>query len=320
MTTPRVLQLASSDEAFFDQQIRALEAHGIDCTKLVIPEPPGDRAARGLREYASFYRDVLDERTAEYDLVHANYGLIGPLALAQPIRPVVLTIWGSEVMGYTRRLDRITRFAAQRSDAVIAPNRTVSERLNCDHHVVPFGINLELFRPIDRLEARRRLGWDRDALIVLFPYDPSRNVKRYDLAEELVARASVPAELRTVSGRPYEEMPLVMNASDVLLVTSERESGPMVVREAAACNVPVVSTDVGFVRETLGSVKNCYVTDNRRQLLAGLNAALRSSGRSNGRAVVRDFDLDRHAVEIISIYRELLDRPVPTPVSPSGQS
>lgn len=311
MSELRVLQLASSPESFFEKQVTALEEHGVECTSLVVPEPDSETGARGLREYAQFYRQVLDERTQDYDLVHANYGLIGPVALAQPIRPVVLTIWGSEVMGYTRRLDRITRFSARRSDAVIAPNQTVSDRLECDHRVVPFGIDFELFEPIPRREARRRLGWDREALIVLFPYDPSRNVKRYDLAEEIVARLSIPAELRTVSGRDYEEMPTILNASDVLLVTSDRESGPMVVREAAACNVPVVSTDVGFVRETLADVENCYVTDDRQELLAGLEAALRSGGRSDGRAAVREFDIDRQATDILSIYQELLDRPVP---------
>ena len=319
MNNPHVLQIASSNESYFEKQIRLLEEHGVRCTKLVVPEDAGEPGGRGLREYLRFYRRLLEERENSYDLVHANYGLIGPLALAQPIRPVVLTIWGSEVMGYSRRLDRITRFAAHRSDAVIAPNKAVSERLDCEHHIVPFGIDLDLFRPISRQAARRTLGWERDALIVLFPYDPSRNVKRYDLAEELVARLSVPAELRTVSGRPYEEMPYVLNASDVLLVTSERESGPMVVREAAACNVPVVSTDVGFARETLTGVENCYVSDDPADLLAGMEAALRSGGRTDGRTAVKDVGLETQAEQLLSIYRDLLDTPVPVATAAQKQ-
>lgn len=306
MTDLRVLQIASSEEAFFTQQVDALEQHGIDCTTLTVQGDATDSDPRGIRAYMDAYRDVLAEGRDSYDLIHANYGLVGPLALAQPVRPVVLTLWGSEVMGYSRRLDRITRFAARRSDAVIAPNEAVSRQLDCDHEVVPFGVDLDLFKPIDRTEARKRLGWDQSKRFVLFPYDTDRDVKDFERAQRIVSEAVVNAELKPIHGRAYEEMPYLMNASDVLLVTSKRESGPMVVREAAACNVPVVSTDVGFAAETLADVENSYVSDTDDELVAALDATLRSAGRSNGRERVREHTTERMATELRSIYDTLL--------------
>lgn len=306
MSDIRVLQIASSEESFFTQQVDALEKHGVDCTTLVVQGDPADGDPRGIRAYADAYRKLLSEAGDSYDLVHANYGLVGPLALAQPVRPVVLTLWGSEVMGYSSRLDRITRFAARRSDAVIAPNEAVSQRLDCDHEIVPFGVDLELFRPIDRTEARRRLGWDQSKQFVLFPYDTNREVKDFERAQRIVSETVVNAELKPVHGREYEEVPYLMNACDALLVTSKRESGPMVVREAAACNVPVVSTNVGFAADTLAGVKNSYVSDTDSELVAALEAVLRSAGRSDGRKRIEEHTTNRMATRLRAIYSDLL--------------
>lgn len=298
------LQLVTTRRSFFDQQIRALEKRGVECTVLEVPRPAD---GRGPAEFARFYREALRETlSGEYDLVHANYGLLGPFALALPLRPVVLSLWGSEVMGYSNRLDRVTRLSAHRSDAVVAPSETVSRELDFPHTVIPFGVDTELFRPIDRDEAREYLGWDEEGKIVLFPYDPDRAVKNYPLAEQVVERLSVDAELRTVSGLMYEEMPYVMNACDALLVTSERESGPMVIKEAAACNLPVVSTDVGFAHDVLHDVANCFVGRSTADLVSALDSVLRGGQRTDGRATIDELGLDEMGDRLLTLYTTTL--------------
>lgn len=300
-----VLQLVTTPRSFFQQQVRVLENRGVRCTVVEVPGPAGER---GPAEYARLYGRVLGETIPpwSYDLVHVNYGLLAPIGLAQPIRPVVLSLWGSEVMGTSARLDRISRFGARHSDAVIAPSAALSRELDCPHTVIPFGVDTELFRPMDREKARAHLGWDTDGRIVLFPYDTGRAVKNYPLAERVVERASIDAELRTVSGLEYAEMPYVMNASDALLVTSDHESGPMVVREALACNLPVVSTAVGFVRETIAGVSHCYVGDSETDLAAGLERALESDERADGRAVTGELGLDKTADRLLTVYTTAL--------------
>ena len=312
MTTPdaftddlRVLQVATSDRPFFSQQVAALEEQGVTCTTVTVPHPEED--GRGPREYARFYAETLRSALDGQDIVHVNYGLIGPLALAQPVRPVVLTLWGSEIMGAAGWLDAVSAWTARRSDAVIAPSAPVSRRLDCEHHVIPFGVDTDLFRPIPRDDAREQLGWDRDADVVLFPYPPSRAIKNYPLAESVVDRVPGGVTLKTMSGVPYERVPLYMNASDAVLVTSRRESGPMVVKEATACDVPVVSTDVGFVADVLEGVEGSSVCSSHEQLVEGLEAALAADrGRSSDRPDV--MGLDRMGERLVDVYHEALGR------------
>ena len=300
MSELRVLQLVTTPRPFFRQQVQALEDRGIECTTVAVP---ADRGGRGPTEYFSFVRQVLGEGLSGYDLVHANYGLVGPVALAQPTRPVVLTLWGSDLMG-GGWLSRWSRFAARASDTVVVPSEVMARELSVPHVVIPFPVDMELFHPIDRETAREQVGWDPDGRVVLFPYDPDRQVKDYTRAKELVDQ--VPdTELRVVNGVPYESMPNYMNASDALLVSSRRESGPMVVREAAACNVPVVSTPVGFAPQVLEGVANSAVAGDDDELVAALEIAV-DAGRSDGRETVDSLAPADVGAQLAETYKHAL--------------
>ncbi|WP_137289867.1 glycosyltransferase family 4 protein [Natronorubrum halophilum] len=304
----KVLQLVTSPRPFFDQQVSVLEERGVDCTVLGVPGAHSGDSGRSVSDYVKFYPKILSAvRSTEYDLVHANYGLVAPFALAQPTRPVVVTLWGSDLMSELGWLRSLSRYGARRSDAAIVPSRTMSRALDTEHELIPFGVDTDLFRPIPRREAREHLGWETDRPVALFPYDRDRSVKDFPRARRLVERADADIELRTITGVDHEEMPYYMSASDVLLVTSRRESGPMVVKEAAACNLPIVSTDVGFVRETVENVTNCFVSDADGDLVAGLETVVEADGRSNGREEIDGLSLDTLGEALLGLYRRVLD-------------
>jgi len=305
----KVLQLVTSSRPFFDQQVSALEERGVDCTVLEVPGEHSGDSDRSPTDYARYYSSVLSAvRSSSYDLVHANYGLVAPFALAQPTRPVVLTLWGTDLMSDRTWLRSCSRYGARRADAAVVPSRVMSRDLETDHELIPFGVDTDLFQPMARADAREYLGWEPEQPIALFPYDRTRSVKDYPRARRLVERADVDLELRTVSGVDHDEMPYYMNASDVLLVTSKRESGPMVVKEAAACNLPVVSTDVGFVRETIRGLTNCTVSDNDGALLGGLERAIEDGGRSDGRESIDGLSVDSLGERLYGLYRRVLER------------
>lgn len=299
----RVLNLVTTPRPFFDSQVETLERRGVECTTLSVPRPAG---GRGLRDYLRFYPDVLAELALSHDVIHANYGLTAPFALAQPKLPVVVTFWGTDLMG-DPWLGRLSRTAASLADAVVLPSETLSSHLSRTHTLVPFGVDTDRFRPMPRDEARRRIGWPTDERIVLFPYDPARAVKDFPRAERVVSALEADASLKPISGVPYEEMPSYVNASDALLVTSKRESGPMVVKEAAACNVPVVSTDVGFVGEVLDGVSNSTVADADAQLTAALDRVLASGARADGRDRIDCLGLAEMGDRLLGVYEGVLD-------------
>jgi glycosyltransferase involved in cell wall biosynthesis len=309
-----VLHLVTSNEVFFEQQVEVLESKGVDCTVLVVPgEDQVDGAMgerRGPAEYLRFVPTVRRElRRGEYDLVHANYGLTAPYAVTQLRLPTVLTLWGSDVVG----LDGlVTRLCAPWADAITVRSAEMRDLLGRDAHVVPSGVDMERFRPIDRDQARERVGWDRDGVHVLFPYSPGYERKRYPLAERVVGRATdrtgLDVRLRTISGVSHDEVPYYVNAADALLLTSRHEGSPNTVKEAMACNVPVVSTDVGDVRERLADVSPSAVCADEDGLVDGLTAVLEAGGRSNGRERVREVGWDRIGDRILDIYREVLGR------------
>jgi glycosyltransferase involved in cell wall biosynthesis len=299
----RVLQLVNTPRSFFDKQVEALEQQGVDCTTITVPGTHDTERSRSATDYLRYYPDVLDH-ASEYDVVHAHYGLMGPFALAQPTRPVVLTLWGSDLMDSESFVPRLSRFAARFSDEVILPSTTMSRYLDTDHQILPWGVDTDLFRPIPRDRAREHLGWDTDETVALFPYPADRAVKNYPLAAAVVDQVDEEVTLRTMSGVPYEDVPYHMNASDAVLVTSGRESGPMVVKEAAACNVPVVSTDVGFVADVLDGVDTSYVCDSESDLVDALSDVLAASQRSDGRGQIAD--LDSTGAELVSVYESAI--------------
>jgi hypothetical protein len=298
----RILSLSANPTAsFYERQVQTLEACGVECT--TTSPPPYDRSnGRSPWQYLKVWAEALREVSNGYDLIHANYGLVGPIALAQPKRPVVLTLWGTDVMS-DGWVSTVSKSAARFCDAVVAPSRRLAESLPCESYVVQFDVNTDLFRPIPQREARSRLGWDADAEIVLFPYG-DREVKNYPMARRVVDDLSRDAELRRVSGADHEDMPLYYNACDALVVTSEREAGPMVVKEAAACNVPVVSTDVGFTAELLDDVRNSYAVSSEDTFVERLEEVLGRGGRSDGRSIVEQED--DVGEQLRSIYEQVV--------------
>jgi glycosyltransferase involved in cell wall biosynthesis len=304
----RVLNLVpSADSVCFRQQVDVLERKGVDCRTLAVSEHGKGGSSRSPETYVRFVARAIQEAAGDHDIVHANYGLVAPIAVAQPTRPVVVTFWGSDLMNEENWLPVVSRAVGRFADAAILPSEAMAPYFPHPYHHVPFGVDMDQFRPIPRAEARATVGWKSDRPIVLFPYTKERDVKNYPRAERVVERAAVDADLRWITGVDHDEMPLYMNASDAVLVTSNRESGPMVVKEAAACNVPVVSTDVGFARDVLEPVQHSAVCTTDAELVAALEAILTAGERSDGREWVESWSLDEMAERILDLYETLLD-------------
>lgn len=303
----RVLNLVTNPNVPpYEQQVETLRRLGVEETTLPVPGEPqtsDESSPRSVYDYLRYVPRVLSRSFGDYDLVHANYGLTAPAALAQPNLPVVVSLWGSDLFG---TFGRLSQLCARLADAVIVMSPQMADELGTSCYIIPHGVNLDLFSPMPQSDARDAVGWRHDAKHVLFPYPTRRDVKNFPRAERVLkaARERIDDDvvLETLQSTPHERIPAYMNASDAMLMTSKWEGSPNTVKEAMACNVPVVSTDVGDVRDRLSGVTPSRVCRTDEELIEGLVDVLELGERSNGRRVAEGLGLDRTGERIRDVY------------------
>jgi glycosyltransferase involved in cell wall biosynthesis len=258
-------------------QIEDLRALGLDLDVIHFDGRPDSlnylRTAREIRRRID--RD-------SFDLIHAHYGLTGAAACFQRRVPVVTTFHGSDCNDAIPWQRYLSWVVARRSSPLFVSEEG-RRRLGCSSApVVPAGVDTELFTPRSRRAARRRLGWPEDHKYVLLPGSRSIPAKRPDLFDAVLSEAQkVEASLTGIALEGYsrEQVALVLNAVDVVLMTSDREGSPVTIREALSCNTPVVSVEVGDLHDVLAGLPGCGVFPREPRALArGVLDAL-SAGR-----------------------------------------
>lgn len=238
------------------------------------------------------------------DIVHGH----GPAAIcATAIQgiPLVATFHGSDVVRKkTRPFAAWIALRAAWSIFVSSQLRETAWLQGRRHSVIPCGVDTDRFTPVDREEARRRLGWDSKETLILFSSSFSRALKNAPLAQAGV-EAWGRGRLVELRGYSREDVSNAINAADALVLTSFWEGSPQVVKEAMACNTPVVSVDIGDTAERLGPVDNSIVVDRTPEAIAeGLEAV--AGTRSNGREHVMPFSLPATAERILEVYEQVL--------------
>lgn len=304
--------------SFVKDQAESVRALGIDYDLLFI----NGRASRwnypgGIIELRRFLRK---ER---YGLIHAHFGLSGCVARLQAGIPLVVTFHGDDVLGRFQKDGRIALMGqffqassfvlARMAQAVIVQTEQMKRKLRLEHaEVIPCGVDMNLFHPMDQPEARRRLGLSLGKRYVLFPYDPAIEGKCFPLAEAATRRAAIKIpeiELLCVQGKPHDEMPLYMNAADMLILTSFSEGSPVALKEAMAVNLPVVTVDVGDAAELIGQTAGCRLVPRDASAITAAIAEICGSGgrakRTNGREAIAPLSMENVARRIADVYARL---------------
>ena len=261
------------------------------------------------RDRGRFKRMLRAERP---DVVHCHYGSVSALfTVVSSSVPVVVSFHGSDLNrtpqdGFLRDLlGRVfSQFAAFFSAGIVCVSEPLRRKLwwrQEEAMVLPVGVDATHFAPMDRAECRARLGWTGEERVVLFNAN-NPGVKRLDIAEATIAglRArGLKVRLEKLNSNiDPERMPVLMNASDALLLCSDKEGSPTMVKEAMACGLPVVSCDVGDVRERLNGVMPGAVVAQDTTLLAdALKDVLASGARSNGRDLLERNGVDARTLD-----------------------
>ncbi len=287
--------------SFVVDQVRALRAR-TDVDVEVFAFHPGVRnypraAARLRRRY----------RHERFDVVHAHFGLTAWPALSARLGPVAVTLHGNDLFHPRSRV--ITKAALPLTALPAAVSRAFSELVPGAGStrrvaVLPCGPDLRRFRPVDRREARERLGLDPDAPHLLFPHDPARPLKRADRARALAGDV----RLLTMGKVPPQEVPLWHNAANAVLVPSQDEGFGLAVIEAIACGVPAFGTRVGIHPLALDGIPGAYCADwDLDRWRAALAPHLADPDpRVPGRGRAELFSAERMASRVVAAWRGMV--------------
>jgi glycosyltransferase involved in cell wall biosynthesis len=301
---------------FIARQAEFLRREGIDVDLFPF------RGARDPRNYLAAWKEVHRRlQGGAYDLVHAQFGQSGITAIPKRV-PLVVTFRGDDlegIIGETGRyvptgwlLRSVSRFVARQADATIVVSDHMKRYLpgSVAPHIMPSGIDLELFRPEPRNAVRRRLGLSLEQRLVLFVGNPGLARKRHALAQAAVdlVNRSLPVRLMVGWEMPHRQIAELMNACDALVLTSMQEGSPNSVKEALACNLPVVSVPVGDVALRLRGLPGCELCPDDRveTIAAALERVLRRGERVEGRSAVRNLDERLLTRQLIGIYESVL--------------
>jgi len=260
------------------------------------------------------------------NIIHAHWAQSAFLALLSK-KKLVITFHGSDLHGIVKQnrkyslpgkiLVVFSKWIATKADYCIIVSQHMKNILPKkikNIAVIPIGIDLSNFYPMDKASCRIALGLKKEMRYVLFVGDPKRPEKSFEFAEKAITlfnmiNYDLETHLLVANNIPYAQMPIYMNAADALILSSVHEGSPTVIKEAIACDIAIVSFDVGDVRQRIQDNPACYLCKDQtvEELVHGL-ATIFTGSKPNipSSQAFRQIDERSNAMEVMSIYEHLL--------------
>lgn len=263
---------------------------------------------KGLHGYLRSIPELRYElKTIKPDLIHAHGGTIALLCNFQHKIPVISTYHGSDINLQKVRL--ISAFASLLSSANIFVSKQIHKRSlikRKDDNIIPCGIDFNVFKELPQNEARKALNFPEEESYILFGSWFTNPDKYFSLASKAL-KAFPSIKVREIFNRSREEVNLLINGASLVLLTSLSEGSPNVIKEAMACNCPIVTNDVGDVKDIIGDTKGCYVaTYDPEDIADKIKLALVFGKRTNGRNKVKHLDSSIIAQKVSEVYDSVM--------------
>jgi len=261
---------------FVSDQVDALRRSGAEVDVFSFPHG-------GLLAYLKAAVRLASQRRGRYDIVHAHFGLSAWVALGARGKIRAVTFHGTDLAHpRSRKLSlKALHFidmpaAASEQLAASIPADATSKRIE----VLPCGVSMNRFQPMDKQSARAELNLPLDKRIILFPSDPARPEKHFDRAQKIADATG--AILITLGGIPPAEVPVRISAADLVLIPSEREGFGLAILEALACETPVISTPVGIAPDATAGVQGAHTAEWDQDVWERLSERAFTEGTTTG--------------------------------------
>ncbi len=247
----------------------------------------------------------------QIDLVHAHYGFCGALCVLQRTVPVVITFHNGETL--TTKGMIVSSLAARFSAYNVFVAQHIHDKLLFipdGYSILPCGIDLNQLPLIEKRTAVHEMGLPEDRPNILFGGSFSNERKNYPLAKAAIALLPFPVNLIEMKGFSRSEVNKLLCGCDLFLLPTKSEGSPQVVKEALACNCPIVATGVADIPQLLEGVRNSYTTGfDAWEIASRIELILQNGERSDGRRRISELRLDNPQVaeSLLTIYHSVLD-------------
>ncbi len=304
----KVLIVASYNKGrfapFIEEQAKALEKQGCAIRFFGLH-------GKGIKGYLKNLPILKKEIKAfQPDVIHAHYGLSGLFANMQRCIPVVTTYHGTDINDkkallfskMSMRLSAWNVFVSKKTLEIAKPKKK--------HLLLPCGIDLSDLQLTSKDEALKRMHLDEHKKYILFSGAFDNEVKNAPLAQKAIEELQDGSvELLELKGYFREEVTMLMCAANALIMTSFSEGSPQVIKEALVCGCPIVSVEVGDVKERVEGVEGCFVAKTREseELADLLRSALLFERKTKGREKIVADGLDNRQVaeRLLTIYNRV---------------
>ncbi|MDQ0215304.1 glycosyltransferase involved in cell wall biosynthesis [Oikeobacillus pervagus] len=339
---------------FVENQVKALRAHGLKVDVSAIKDPRNGKV-HVLRKYLTWFLQtlaILIFKGRQYDVVHAHYvfpsGVLGLLFKKLWKTKLVVTAHGGDIDKMARKNAKIHRWTKEilkQADEVIAVGHELKATIEEEFYVhrnkitlLNMGVNREIFYPMDRQEAKRKLQLMEDKPHLLFVgnlieqkgllelFQAVSSLKKengavrlsvigankdahfYGVLTRLQKELQLEEDIHFLGVKNQQEVALWMSASDVFVLPSHIEGFGLVALEAMACGTPVVGTNVGGLKYLLAEGAGCIVeVQNPSKLQDGIEKVLhertfRSQLIEKGLQNAEENDQEKIIDKLLSLY------------------
>lgn len=291
---------------FVTEQADALRKRGVEIDYFSV-------TGKGVIGYLKNRKPLIQKiREFQPDIIHAHYGLCGLLANLQRGVPTVTTYHGSDITN--DKIFQLSKLSIRLSayNIFVSQKNMTRAKSTKPALVIPCGVNMWQFTPRNRDESRAHFGFSASDKLVLFAGAFDNAVKNTPLARQAIGRLQGDVRLIELRGYSREQVADLVNCADAVLMTSFSEGSPQIIKEAMACNRPLVSTDVGDVEWVVGNAEGCYITSyDPYDCATQIEKAIRFSiqhHHTNGRSRITELGLDNCdiALKLLYLYDAIL--------------